>query len=70
MLRSVARVSRRGGFRSRLFNSHNPQNYLEFQPIAQIQGTEVQAPQPVNDAHERLEHLLRRAVVRPREGSE
>jgi hypothetical protein len=73
MLRSVQRLERRSGFRPRLFETRR--NYLEFQAIARIQGTEVQAPTPiikdvVQAAHERLAGLLRRAVHRPEEGPE
>lgn len=67
MLRSVQRLERRGGFRPRLFDNRSRREYLEYQAIARIQGTEVQAPAPVilNDAHERLEDLLRHAAHRP-----
>jgi hypothetical protein len=69
MLRSVQRLERRGGFRPRLFDNSSRREYLEDQVIARFQGTEVQAPAPVilNDAHERLEHLLRRAAHRPKQ---
>jgi hypothetical protein len=62
MLRSVQRLERRGGLRPRLFDNRSSREYLEYQAIARVQGTEVQAPAPVilNDAHERLEGLLRR----------
>ena len=55
MLRSVQRLERHGGFRPRVFDNRS-REYLD-QAIAQLQGTEVQAPAPVilNDAHERLE---------------
>jgi len=67
MLRSVQRLERRGGFRPRLLDNRSPREYLEYQAIARIPGTEVQAPTPIilNDAHERLEGLLRRAAHRP-----
>jgi hypothetical protein len=67
MLQSVQRLERRGGFRPRLFDNRSSREYLEYQAIARVQGTEVQAPAPVilNDAHERLEGLLRRAAHRP-----
>jgi hypothetical protein len=67
MLRSVQRLERRGGFRPRLFDNRSRWEYLEYQAIARIQGTEVQAPASIilNDAHERLECLLRRAAYRP-----
>jgi hypothetical protein len=70
MLRSVQRLERRSGFRPRLFETRR--DYLEFQAIARIQGTEVQVPQPtiLQAAHERLEGLLRHAVHRPEPGPE
>ena len=72
MLRSVQRLERRGGFRPRLFDGQSRRDYLQFQAIARIQGTEVQVPEPtiLDDAHERLEGLLRRAVHRPDQGPE
>ena len=67
MLRSVQRLERRGGFRPRLLDNRSHREYMDYQAIARIQGTEVQAPAPVilNDSHERLEGLLRRAAHRP-----
>jgi hypothetical protein len=69
MLRSVQRLERHGGFRSRFFDSRSRREYLEYQAIARIQGTEGEAQEP-QDAHERLERLVRRAVHGPEQGPE
>jgi hypothetical protein len=82
-LRSVQRLERHGGFRPRFFDSVSRREYLEYQAIARIQGTEGEAQEPggqepcfgevqdePQDAHERLERLLRRAVHGAGEGPE
>jgi hypothetical protein len=69
MLRSVQRLERRGGFRPRFFDSRSRRESLEYQAIARIQGTEGESQEP-REPHERLEHLLRRAVHRAGEGPE
>jgi hypothetical protein len=68
-LRSVQRLDRRGGFRPRLFDGQSRRDFLEYQAIARIQGTEGEAQEP-QGPHERLERLLRRAVHRPEQGPE
>jgi hypothetical protein len=77
MLRSVQRLERRGGFRARFFDSRSRREYLEYQAIARIQGTEgescaepgsYEVYEVQDEPHERLERLLRRAVHRAGEG--
>lgn len=69
MLRSVQRLERRGGFRPRLFDGQSRREYLEYQAIARIQGTEGESNEP-REPHERWEGLLRRAVHGAGEGPE
>jgi hypothetical protein len=69
MLRSVQRLERHGGFRSRFFDSRSRREYLEYQAIARIQGTEGESQEP-QEPHDRLERLLRRAVHGPEQGPE
>lgn len=66
-LRSVQRLDRRSGFRPRLFDSQSRRQYLEYQAIARIQGTEGE---PQEAPHERLEQLLRRATHGTEQGPE
>ena len=67
MLRSVQRLERRGGFRPRFFDSRSRREYLEYQAIARIQGSEGEEPR---EPHDRWERLLRRAVHGAEQGPE
>jgi hypothetical protein len=55
MLRSVQRLERRGGFRARFFDSRSRREYLEYQAIARIQGTEGEPCAEVQDEPNRQE---------------
>jgi hypothetical protein len=69
MLRSVQRLERRSGFRPRLFDGQSRREYLQYEAIARIQGTEGEAQEPP-EPHERWQHLLRRATHGAGEGPE